>query len=84
MCMLLSLALHVCTGCGCYLAHISCFSCFVQPFTGSVEFRRVLHLVVEALAQQQLLVLQLHEAIISHVLPPIVMAALRDFMCALS
>jgi hypothetical protein len=47
-------------------------------FTGSVEFRRVLHLVIEALAQQQALVVAQHEAVISHLLPALVQAALRD------
>ena len=82
------------------------------PFTGAVEFRRVLHLVIEvsiphpspspsrhtphplppslphslnsclpgvqALAQQQALVVEEHEAVISHFLPALVQAALRD------
>ena len=53
-------------------------------FTGSVEFRRVLHLVIEALAQQQALVVAQHEAVISHLLPALVQAALRDDAAASS
>ena len=50
----------------------------LQDFPGSVEFKRVVHLVVEALAQHSALLLQHHEAVISHLLPALVQAALRD------
>jgi hypothetical protein len=53
-----------------------------QQFAGSVEFRRLLHLIVESLAQQQAVLLQHHEAIISHLLPALVQAALRDDDCS--
>ena len=48
------------------------------PFPCSVEFRRVLHLVVEALSQQTHMLLQHHEAILAHLLPALVQVALRQ------